>query len=55
MILESIRSRREKQMIENIRDKEAIGEMYKWQMVNPLIEMKSPRGNGSFRRAQEKG
>jgi hypothetical protein len=49
MILESIRSRWEKQMIENIRDREAIGEKYKWQMVNPLIEMKSPRGNGSFR------
>jgi hypothetical protein len=37
--LESIRSRWEKQMIENIHDKEAIAEKYGWQMVNPLIEM----------------
>jgi hypothetical protein len=39
MIPESIRSRWERERIENIHDSQTIAEKYGWRMVGPLIEM----------------
>ncbi|MFX0197784.1 MAG: hypothetical protein ACFFCW_16815 [Candidatus Hodarchaeota archaeon] len=39
MIPESIRSRWEKERIENIHDKQAIAEKYGWRMVDCLVEL----------------
>lgn len=39
MIPQNIRSRWERERIENIHDSETIAEKYGWRMVGPLIEM----------------
>jgi len=43
MIPKSVRSRWEKERIENIHDSQAIADKFGWRMVRPLIEMEIAR------------
>jgi hypothetical protein len=43
MIPESVRSRWEKERIENIHDSQAIADKFGWRMVRPLIQMEIAR------------
>lgn len=54
MIPEGVRSRWEKERIENIHDSQTIAEKFGWRMVRPLIEMEIDRRNRELQEGSRK-
>jgi hypothetical protein len=55
MIPENIRSRWERERIENIHDSQTIAEKYGWRMVGPLIEMEIAQRKRELQEGTRKG